>query len=158
MPYAREALCKKTASEIVGGSGPSDARGYIAPHAFERRRDSKDTAIRNRGFRRTGGPRNERIVFQADHDAARVVSASASEPTLWQLYAAFALNFRLQQEQRGSLFIHSAPNAWRGNGPFADHLPLHCGHLLRIKRRDANRFPSTRTSRTKRQFGFSQTR
>jgi hypothetical protein len=105
-----------------------------------------------------GIPKSVLIVFQADLDAARVINASASEPTLWQLYAAFALNFPLQQEQCGSLFIHSAPNAWRGNGPFADHLPLHSGHLLRTKRRDANRFPSMRTSRTKRQFGFSQTR
>jgi hypothetical protein len=158
MPYGCEELCKKTVSEILEGSGWNDARGYIRPHAFERRRDSKDTAIRNRGFRRTGGPRNERIVFQADLDAARVINASTSELTLWQLYAAFALNFPLQQEQRGSLFIHSAPNAWRGNGPFADHLPLHSGHLLRKRRRGTNPFPSKRASRTKRQFGFSQTR
>lgn len=120
---------------------------------------AKDAGIRKPVDSNGQGIRkNVPIVFQADFDAARVINASAPEPTLWQLYAAFALNFPLQQEQRGSLFIHSAPNAWRGNGPFADHLPLHSGHLLRIKRRDANRFPSTRTSRTKRQFGFSQTR
>jgi hypothetical protein len=112
MPYGCEELCKKTVSEILEGSGWNDARGYIRPHAFERRRDSKRHSDSKPWVPKdTGSQERADIVLRADHDAACVVNASAWEPTLWRLYAAFALNFPLQQEQRGSLFIHSAPNA-----------------------------------------------